>query len=62
MHDRLIDGRTADKITGTKRSHRYELMRRGEYPQPVKIGKLTRFSERECVEWIQRRLEARGMK
>ena len=46
--DRLIDGKAADRLAGTSRSRRYELMKCGEYPQPVKDGHLTKFSEREC--------------
>ena len=57
--DRLIDGREADRITGTSRSRRYQLMKCGEYPKPVKIGKLTKFSERECFDFVQRKLDAR---
>ena len=58
--DRLIDGREADKITGTSRSRRYQLMKCGEYPQPVKLGNCTRYSERELLQWVQRRVDERA--
>ena len=57
--DRLIDGKAADKITGTSRSRRYQLMKCGEYPGQSRTGKLTKFSERECFEFVQRKLDAR---
>jgi predicted DNA-binding transcriptional regulator AlpA len=53
LHDRLVSGREADLITGTSRSRRYELMKEGKYPQPVKIGKLTKFSYRELQAYVR---------
>jgi predicted DNA-binding transcriptional regulator AlpA len=58
--DRLIPGREADSICGVSRSTRYELIRDGKFPQPVKIGWSTRFSYLECLAWVQERLAERG--
>jgi prophage regulatory protein len=60
--DRLIDGREADDICGTSRTKRYELMARGEFPVPVKLGKSVRYSMRECHEWVAARIAARDTK
>ena len=54
LYDRLVSGREADLITGTSRSRRYELMREGKYPQPVKVGKLTSRQQRLCPDLRQR--------
>ncbi len=60
QHDRLVDGEEAGRITGIKsRSRRYHLISQGKFPQPVKVGTSTRFSERECREFVQARIAER---
>jgi predicted DNA-binding transcriptional regulator AlpA len=53
LHDRLISGREADLIAGTSRSRRYELVKAGQFPKPVKVGKLTKFSYRELQAYVR---------
>jgi prophage regulatory protein len=57
--DRLIPGPDADAICGTTRSVRYRLLAEGKFPKPIKIGTATRFSERECREWVAARISER---
>lgn len=57
--DRLIAGHEADAICGTSRTVRYRLIAEGKFPQPIKIGMATRFSERECHEWVVSRIADR---
>ena len=58
--DRLIDGDEAGAITGVKsRSRRYALIAQGRFPQPVKVGSSTRFSERECRAFVAERIAER---
>jgi len=57
--DRLISGREADAICGTSRSARYRFLAEGKFPKPIKIGSATRFSERECHEWVAARIAER---
>jgi predicted DNA-binding transcriptional regulator AlpA len=58
--DRLIDGDEAGAVTGVKsRSRRYALIAQGRFPQPVKIGGSTRFSERECRAFVAERIAER---
>jgi predicted DNA-binding transcriptional regulator AlpA len=57
--DRLIPGREADAICGTSRTVRYRLLAAGAFPKPVKLGMATRFSERECREWVAARIAER---
>ncbi len=59
-NDRLIGLREAGHITGTSRSRQYELIRKGKYPQPVKVGKLTKFSFHECQQYVADLLAARN--
>lgn len=61
--DRLIrDTAELDRITGTKKSLRYELMRRGEFPQSVKITpRCVAWSERQVLQWVQDRINAAAL-
>ena len=45
---------------GLSRSHAYELMTRGEFPRPVKIGRASRFVAAEVDAWIAARMAERG--
>jgi predicted DNA-binding transcriptional regulator AlpA len=58
-YDRLIAGAEADKICGTSRSRRYQLVREGKFPKPVKHGKSTRFSLLECQAFVRALLAQR---
>jgi predicted DNA-binding transcriptional regulator AlpA len=61
--DRLIDGEEAGQITGIKsKSNRYRLIAQGKFPQPVKVGSTTRFSERECYQFVSERIAERDAK
>jgi prophage regulatory protein len=57
--DRLVSGPEADSICGTTRSVRYRLLAEGKFPRPVKLGAATRFSARECHEWVAARIADR---
>ena len=39
MHDRLLRRRQVEEITGISRSSIYRLMKSGEFPQRVKVGR-----------------------
>jgi prophage regulatory protein len=43
--------------TGLKRSPIYELMKRGEFPKCIKIGRSSFWVEAELDAWIERRIE-----
>jgi predicted DNA-binding transcriptional regulator AlpA len=58
-YDRLIPVSAASDIVGICRSKIYELVASSEFPKPIKIGKSTRFSERECHGWVADRIRKR---
>jgi predicted DNA-binding transcriptional regulator AlpA len=60
-YDRLISLKEAFEITGHSRSGGYvKLKNDPDYPKPVKDGKLTKFSYRECQAYVRRKLAQRG--
>jgi prophage regulatory protein len=38
----------------------YALIKKGEFPKPVKIGRASRWVEQEIQEWIMERVRARS--
>jgi prophage regulatory protein len=45
--------------TGLRRSFLYELIKRGEFPSPAKIGKRSVFSSDEVDAFLRARFDAR---
>lgn len=59
IQDRLIRFSEALKIIGISRSSAYRLLSKNLLPQPIKIGMLNFFSERELQAWISQKLDER---
>jgi prophage regulatory protein len=59
MNDKLLTEIEIRKIVPLAHSTIWRLVRDGQFPRPIKIGKSARFSEREIQEWIAARLAAR---
>lgn len=58
--ERLIRRPEVEARTGLSRSTIYEWMKRGDFPQPVKLGeRLVAWRESDVVAWLEA-LEARG--
>ena len=58
--DYLLRREEAQVMTGDSRSGQYLKIAAGEYPRPIKDGKLTKFSNREIQEYIRRKLAQRS--
>ncbi len=59
MHDRLLSRRRVEEVTGISRSSIYRLKERGEFPQPVRVGRTAvRWKESDIAEWIESRPKA----
>lgn len=60
---RIIRERDVDAYCGLKRTQRAELIRRGEFPQPVRLsdsGRARGYLESELIEWQRQRLSKRN--
>ena len=61
MHNRLLKRRQVEEITGIGRSSIYRLMKSGEFPQRVKVGRnAVRWRESDITAWVESRPEARS--
>ena len=61
MHNKLLRRRQVEEITGIGRSSIYRLMKSGEFPQRVKVGRnAVRWRESDITAWVESRPEARS--
>lgn len=56
---RLEHGADAWSRAGISRAYCYELVNRGQFPRPVKIGRAIRFVAAEVDAWIAARIAER---
>jgi len=58
--ERLLRRPEVEARTGLSRSTLYDWMKRGEFPQPVKLGaRIVAWRERDVTAWLESR-ETRG--
>lgn len=61
MSKRLLPRREVEQRTGLSRASIYRLMRRGELPEPIKVGpRAVRWPESEIDSWLAGRPRSRG--
>ena len=54
MTDTFLRGEEVTRITGIPRSTRYELLRRGEFPKPIKLSeRMVDWPAAEIADWQQ---------
>ncbi len=51
---RLLRVREAAEVTGIEKWRLYEIIKRGEGPAHMRVGRTIRISETALVEWIER--------
>ena len=60
VRDKLIRRPEVEALTGLSRSTIYEWMKRGDFPQPVKLGvRLVAWRQSDLLAWLESR-ETRG--
>ena len=59
-NDTFVRGDEVSRITGVKRSTRYELLKKGLFPKPIKLSeRMVAWSLNEVQEWQASRIAAR---
>lgn len=51
--DRFLTCATVSEITGFGRAAIYKKVASGEFPRPIKIGRASRWSQREVGQWVE---------
>ena len=57
--NRLISIKEVSSQTGICRTLIYAFIKSGNFPQPIKVGRSTRFSEAEVQRWIESQIAHR---
>ncbi len=58
MNQRLIRLPQVKAMVGLGRSSIYDRIKRGEFPKPIKVGRLSGWIEFEVQEWIGKQIQA----
>ncbi|WIE09326.1 MULTISPECIES: helix-turn-helix transcriptional regulator [Providencia] len=61
LADQFIDMKFITAYTGMTDKWFYKLIQDGEFPKPIKFGRMSRWLKSEVIQWIQARIdESRG--
>jgi prophage regulatory protein len=58
MNQRLIRLPQVKAMVGLGRSSIYDQIKRGEFPKPIKVGRVSGWIEAEVQMWISERIQA----
>ena len=56
LDDQLVDMRFLTKLTGLTDKWFYKLIKNGDFPKPVKLGRSSRWLKSEVENWLQERI------
>lgn len=56
LDDQLVDMRFITKLTGLTDKWFYKLIRDGQFPKPIKLGRSSRWLQSEVEAWLQQRI------
>ncbi|EJD6671295.1 AlpA family phage regulatory protein [Providencia rettgeri] len=61
LDNQFIDMKFITRLTGLTDKWFYKLIQDGEFPKPIKFGRMSRWLKSEVVQWLQARIdESRG--
>lgn len=61
LNDKFVDMEFITELTGLTDKWFYKLIKDGEFPRPIKLGRSSRWLESEVEAWLQQRItESRG--
>ncbi|MBJ9141104.1 AlpA family transcriptional regulator [Citrobacter koseri] len=61
LDDQLVDMRFITKLTGLTDKWFYKLIKDGQFPKPIKLGRSSRWLRSEVEYWLEERIaDSRG--
>lgn len=61
LDDQLVDMRFITNLTGLTDKWFYKLIKDGQFPRPIKLGRSSRWKKSEVELWLQQRItDSRG--
>ncbi|WP_370607813.1 helix-turn-helix transcriptional regulator [Citrobacter meridianamericanus] len=56
LNDKFVDMTFITQLTGLTDKWFYKLIKDGEFPKPIKLGRSSRWLESEVEAWLQQRI------
>ncbi|WIF60052.1 helix-turn-helix transcriptional regulator [Atlantibacter hermannii] len=56
LDNQLVDMRFITKLTGVTDKWFYKLIKDGQFPKPIKLGRSSRWKKSEVELWLQQRI------
>ncbi|MEY8710523.1 helix-turn-helix transcriptional regulator [Mangrovibacter phragmitis] len=57
LEDQFVDMAFITRLTGLTDKWFYKLIKDGEFPKPIKLGRSSRWLQSEVEAWLQERIE-----
>lgn len=58
LDDKMVDMKFITEFTGLTDKWFYKLISEGRFPEPIKLGRSSRWLQSEVEKWVQERIEA----
>lgn len=58
LEDQFVDIAFITRLTGLTDKWFYKLIKDGEFPKPIKLGRSSRWLQSEVERWLQARIDA----
>ena len=57
LDDKMIDMKFITEFTGLTDKWFYKLITEGKFPEPIKLGRSSRWMQSEVEKWVQERID-----
>ncbi|MEP9232396.1 AlpA family transcriptional regulator [Enterobacter hormaechei] len=57
LTDKFVDMAFITQLTGLTNKWFYKLIKEGEFPKPIKLGRSSRWLQSEVETWLQQRID-----
>ncbi len=62
LDDQLVDIKFITQFTGLTDKWFYKLIKEGEFPKPIKLGRSSRWFKSEIEQWLKERINSSKVK
>ncbi|HHW8766273.1 TPA: helix-turn-helix transcriptional regulator [Salmonella enterica] len=57
LDDKMVDMKFITEFTGLTDKWFYKLISEGKFPEPIKLGRSSRWMQSEVEKWVQERID-----
>lgn len=62
LDDQLVDIKFITQLTGLTDKWFYKLIKEGEFPKPIKLGRSSRWFKSEVEQWLENKIAVSRLK